>query len=71
ALNMSKYIVLFTFGFSLAALVTSQTSNFLGILVNRKADLSSRQRIGAGVGSGLSGGLLLIFFARVQKETRN
>ncbi|KAH7237516.1 uncharacterized protein BKA55DRAFT_121719 [Fusarium redolens] len=26
-------------------------------------DLSSRQRIGAGVGSGLSGGLLLIFFA--------
>ncbi|TXB98398.1 hypothetical protein FocTR4_00013139 [Fusarium oxysporum f. sp. cubense] len=28
-----------------------------------ESDLSSRQRIGAGVGSGLSGGLLLIFFA--------
>lgn len=35
----------------------------LGILVNHKADLSSRQRIGAGVGSGLAGGLMLIFFA--------
>ncbi|KAI1052120.1 hypothetical protein LB506_003514 [Fusarium annulatum] len=28
-----------------------------------ESDLSSRQRIGAGVGSGLAGGLMLIFFA--------
>ncbi|SCO06320.1 uncharacterized protein FFB20_12554 [Fusarium fujikuroi] len=47
----------------------SQPTDAGGPNLGTESDLSSRQRIGAGVGSGLAGGLMLIFFAQRKRKS--